>query len=136
VADTLSRLDISDEEFGPDCFAADDECYYPLTYEKIRVEQSRDNKLQEDFRAGKRGYKKVTFKHSDNSYELICNKEDKILLPKPLQVPAVDWYHTHLMHPGETRMELTMGQHYYWKGMRPTIQAFCKLCGVCKRTRK
>jgi len=33
-------------------------------------------------------------------------------------------------------MELTMGQHYYWKGMRPTIQAFCKHCGVCKRTRK
>jgi len=61
VADTLSGLEISDEEFGPDCFAADDEPDYPLTYERIRREQSKDNKLQEDFRAGQRGYKMMTF---------------------------------------------------------------------------
>jgi hypothetical protein len=46
-----------------------------------------------------------------------------------------------LMHPGETRTELTMGQHYTWKGMRKTVQEkgmrktvqdVCKKCGSCQ----
>jgi Integrase zinc binding domain len=30
-------------------------------------------------------------------------------------------------------MELTLGQHYCWVGMRKTILAVCKGCNICKR---
>ena len=33
-------------------------------------------------------------------------------------------------------MELTMGQHYCWKGMRDVIQQVCKTCMTCKRNKK
>ena len=140
VADALSRLGITEEEFSPDCFAFgdddDDDEGYPLAFAKIRTAQQQDNDLQQTFQDGKRQYKKVKFNHSDHSYELICSKDDKIVIPTLLRVPAVRWYHDFLLHTGETRMELTMGQHYYWPKMRETIQAFCKRCAMCRKTKK
>jgi hypothetical protein len=32
------------------------------------------------------------------------------------------------MHPGETRTEATIAQHFYWKGMRTTVLDACKKC--------
>ena len=37
-----------------------------------------------------------------------------------------------LLHPGETRTELTMGQHHAWKGMRKDIQSICSRCAACQ----
>ena len=48
---------------------------------------------------------------------------------------ATEWYHLHLLHPGETRMELTLGQHYCWTGMRKTVTQVCKACSICKRSK-
>ena len=28
-------------------------------------------------------------------------------------------------------MEFTIGQHYYWKGMRSTVTKVCKACNIC-----
>jgi hypothetical protein len=53
-------------------------------------------------------------------------KEDKIVLPKALQTKAVKYYPKTLCHPGETRTEITMAQHYTWKGMQNTVEAVCK----------
>ena len=36
------------------------------------------------------------------------------------------------MHPGTTRTELTMSQHYTWKGMRTTIKNVCQTCQLCQ----
>jgi hypothetical protein len=52
-----------------------------------------------------------------------------------MQKPLVQWYHDTLMHPGETRTELTIGQHYYWKYMRTTIKHVCGRCEVCQLTK-
>ena len=30
-------------------------------------------------------------------------------------------------------MEITVGQHYYWIGMRRTIQSVCHACNICKQ---
>ena len=49
-----------------------------------------------------------------------------------MQKPVTEWYHGVLMHPGETRTELTIGQHYTWKGMRKTIQSVCSRCQACQ----
>ena len=80
-------------------------------------------------------YTKVPFKYSDKEYQLIT-RDGRIVVPRALQVRATKWYHLHLMHPGETRTELTLAQHYVWKGMRQTIAQVCKACTICKETKK
>ena len=47
-----------------------------------------------------------------------------------------EWHHKHLMHPGKTRTEKTIGQHFYWKGIHQTITKVCKACTVCKTSKK
>jgi hypothetical protein len=39
------------------------------------------------------------------------------------------------MHPGETRTELTMAQHYTWIGMKNTVQRVCQHCPSCQLTK-
>ena len=48
----------------------------------------------------------------------------------------MQWYHAQLCHPGETRTELTMGQHYCWKGMRNTVKQVCSKCESCQLNKK
>ena len=134
VADTLSRLGLTNEEFSPECFAAEGEPPYPLRYKEIRDAQQQYAELQPLFRNGT--YKKVTYKTSHYLYELICNKDNKIVLPPSKQVPAVRWYHVYLLHPGEIRMELIIGQQYYWPQMRQTIKTFSRKCGICQLTKQ
>jgi len=43
------------------------------------------------------------------------------------------------MHPGETRLEFTIAQHYTWVGLRPTVQRVieaCPNCELCKKSSK
>ncbi len=35
-------------------------------------------------------------------------KDGRLVIPKPLQVHAVKWYHHYLQHPGHARLEETM----------------------------
>jgi len=65
---------------------------------------------------------------SDITHELIT-KNDKIYVPKHLQDKCAEWYHLTLMHPGEQRLELTIGQHYTWIGLHATC--VCKPCENC-----
>ena len=59
----------------------------------------------------------MVFPSGEKQYTLIT-KENKIVLPNMLQEEAVKWYHGVLMHPGKMRTDLTMGQHFAWKGMQ------------------
>ena len=148
VADALSRLtmlpdDAAPIEYGGDLATMYAEIYaydvedapdsYPLIYAKIANGQDADAELQ-DLYARLDSYKKKDFKHGDQSYRLIT-REDKICLPKNLQRRAVEWYHSLLAHPGETRMELTLGQHFHWKNMRKDIQRMCGRCHTCQLTK-
>ena len=135
VADTLSRLDLSEEDFSADCFAGDI-VEYPLRYPEVLKAQQKDKGLKKQFQDPKSTLKTSRFRHSDKFYDLICTADDKIVLPRALQKKAVQWYHQYLLHPGETRMELTIGQHYYWKSMRTTIQQVCRDCDTCTTIKK
>ena len=42
----------------------------------------------------------------------IC-KNDKIVVPTIIQNYVVNWYHTHLLHPGMDNIKATISQHYY-----------------------
>jgi len=70
-------------------------------------------------------------KFSGTTYKLVT-RENKIVLPTSMQRKAVVWYHQVLCHPDETRTELTMAQHFCWKGMCNTVQDVCKRCPTCQ----
>ena len=76
-------------------------------------------------------YVKETYQHSDKSYKLITRK-NKIVLPKSLEKKAVEWYHLHLLHPGEKRLELTLRQHFAFIGLRTRVVQTCRACNVCR----
>ena len=142
VADALSRLDLKDPtdlttpEQMAEAFAADDDDLeiptdtYPLAHDLLEQEQRRDEYLQNDLDKRPENYRQEEFKRAGHTYTLLT-KDGKIVVPKSLQRKTVEWYHWMLMHPGETRSELTIGQHYCWKGMRTTIQQVCKGCVRC-----
>jgi hypothetical protein len=141
VADALSRLDISEEEFSEEAFAielATEEDFpadYPLSYKEIAYRQQRDEKLLKDATEKPDQYIKKPYTFSDKTYELIT-KNDKIYVPQELQAKCVAWYHTTLMHPGETRLELTIAQHYTWIGLKTACVAAVRSCDVCKVAKK
>jgi hypothetical protein len=144
VADALSRLDMTEESTSedddsvPSLYAAelcavdaailDDR--FPLAYHNIQECQKADPEIQK-LLTTKDDYKETEFPSSDKSFTLVT-KDDKIVVPKVLQKRFVEWYHGALMHPGETRTELTIGQHYTWKGMRKTVQDVCRRCASCQ----
>ena len=138
VADALSRMAMTEADFSPEAFAADDHDFpeaYPLSFKEIAFEQSQDKEVQELLKEHPDKYKTLEFKHSDDTYELVT-RDGKIYLPKKLQKKATEWYHIYLCHQGETRTELTMAQHYCWVGMRNTVVKTCKACVVCKEFKK
>ena len=138
VADALSRMRLTEADFSPEAFAGDIDdgdfpTAYPLSYKRIAHEQTRDDKLQAAIkaRATAKFYAKQKYKHSDRSYELIT-RDNKIVLPSNLQTLATEWYHTHLLHPGEKRLEMTMHQHFTFIGLRPMVRRVCTGCNTCK----
>ncbi len=61
----------------------------------------------------------------------VC-KDGWLVIPKPLQVRAVKWYHHYLQHPGRTRLEEMMNAVMYWKGIRTTTWLLTKSCRSCQ----
>ena len=80
-------------------------------------------------------YKKVTYRTSH--YLIRVNlqlRTTRLFFLHLSKMPAVRWYHIYLLHPGETRMELTIGQHYHWpqnatndQDLQPTSAVFVNL---------
>ena len=115
-------------------FAADEEDYptkFPLSYNEIEDRQKDDPEIQKLLREKPQQYKKTRYKFGDTQYSLVT-KDDKIVVPKALHCKGVIWYHELLMHPGETRTELTLGQHFTWRGMRKTVEDVCGKCQACQ----
>ena len=141
VADALSRMRLTETDFSEEAFAGDEDhdfpTEYPLTYRQIAYEQARDDKLQARLKSKdeKKYYKKKTYTWSDKSYDLIT-RDDKIVIPASLERPAVEWYHEHLLHPGSTRLELTLRQHYTFIGLKTRVEQVTKACMVCKSLKK
>ena len=144
VADALSRMRLTEEEFSPEAFAfcaeveaGDFPTDYPLSYKEVEYLQGKDNKLQKDLKSKKTANLcvKKEFRHSDKTHSLIT-RDDKIVIPSQLQRKVVEWYHTHLMHPGETRLELTLRQHFTFIGLRPMVEQVVKACATCRALKK
>jgi hypothetical protein len=161
AADALSRLDMdsndTDElEWGPVTrpltyndevtertnllfpMASENELNYafPLAPDLIKFYQDKDVTLQKELRT--RGHK-LTAKVIEGS-NLLHRPDRKhnarIVVPSALINRVLDWYHTVLVHPGETRMEASIRSVYTWKNLRRDVQARCKTCHKCQLAKK
>ena len=64
-------------------------------------------------------------------YSLICRHRIKVTFTL-IQQTLVEWYHNVLCHPGETRTELTIGQHFYWNSLQKSVHNICPNCYMCR----
>ena len=145
MAGALRRLNLTNNEPYEQMFIeeiaelyADDKedfpAIYPLSYAEIAHEQGKDATIKRLMKKSPNRYDTQERKFSGQTYTLVT-RENKIVLPTSLQKKAVDWYHKILCHPGETRTELTMGQHFCWKGMQTTVVDVCKRCPTCQQNK-
>jgi hypothetical protein len=103
---------------------------YPLTTVEIAAAQQANVSLKHLFKRDAVIDQGLEIKLIENT--TCVSKDGWLVIPKPLQVRAVRWYHHYLQHPGHTRLEETMNAVMYWKGMRTTIQSLTKSCRSCQ----
>jgi Integrase zinc binding domain len=146
VADALSRLNFTSHDkdvmhsqlataelFGQ---TKDDlpATIYPLNYSVLQREQQQDKHLCRLLQKPTNQFRFNTFRGGGTSRTLICHNE-KIVVPDTLQKRIVQWYHETLCHPGMTRTEQTIRQHFWWKTLREDVQKQCAACDICQRTK-
>ena len=144
VADALSRLEMTPDKISPEPaemaenFALEEEDLpkeaYPLSYKKIQIHQQKDEELLQKAMS-KDNYAEAIFHGGGKERHLIV-KDGKIVMPKTLQTRCVNWYHEVLCHPGMTRTEQTIRQHFTWKNLRKDVEKACKSCKVCQLTKR
>ena len=108
MSDNQETLNIS-ELYGYDDKDLPDSAYQ-IRYHDITKAQETDSKLQQKLVSHK-DYTLDTFRGGDKDHRIIC-RNNKICLPAALQKKNVYWYHDILCHPGETRIEHTLRQHF------------------------
>eukprot|EP00957_Ditylum_brightwellii_P052555 3985083-Ditylum_brightwellii.AAC.1 len=114
--------------------ALDDEVYL-LQFKLIQAEQQKDKQLLEKARTSSASYQVKDFLGGRNKYQLIC-LNDKIVVPKSLQSKKVNWCHVTLCHPGQTRTEAAVRQHFTCNNFRKDVEQVCKKCHTCQLTKK
>jgi hypothetical protein len=145
VADALSRLNLQ-----PSPLSIDTDVFhmaelfgqtkddlpldiYPLTYSTLQRAQQQDVNLHKLLSSNDR-FSFNTFRGGGTTRTLICYN-GKIVVPDSLQKRVVEWYHDILCHPGMTRTEQTIRQHFWWKTLREDVQKLCTTCDTCQRTK-
>ena len=106
---------------------------HPLNYKTIMQHQQEDNNLLAAAQRNK-SYVFKGFTAAGQVCKLIwCI--GKIVVPKTLQIHVVQWYHVQLFHPGKTRTEQTIRQHFTLSGLSKTVIIVCALCPMCQITK-
>jgi len=126
VADTLSRLDLDPVTYS---VTQNEELFalsasetlqdlpldaYPLRFHTIQKYQQLDPSLLP--LATFPHYQLTTFSGGGKEYQVL-DFRDRIYIPSTLREQVVQWYHTYLCHPGETRTEklllnILLGQNW------------------------
>jgi hypothetical protein len=138
VADALSRVNITPcaplvhhscacaEYYGIDTGNIN----FPLNYAMSFHLQQKDKTLQAHATSSPH-YRLHSFHGGDNPYMLIKYK-DKIDVSKIL----VNWYHEQLCHPGETRKEQAIRQHFWFPELRENVHLVCSKCPTYQKSKK
>jgi hypothetical protein len=113
---------------------SDEDEIYPLTTAEIAAAQWADASLKHLFKRNAEIDQGLETKLIENT-TCAC-KDGWLVIPKPLEVCVVKWYHHYLQHPGHTRLEETMNSGMYWKGMCTTIRSLTKSCKSCQGNKR
>jgi hypothetical protein len=84
---------------------------YSLTTVEIAAAQQADASLKHLFKHNAVIDQGLEIKFIENM-TCVC-KDGWMVIPKPLQVRAVKWYHHYLQHPGYTHLEETLNTAMY-----------------------
>jgi hypothetical protein len=115
--------------------AAEAPAGYPVSYPYLQEQQQADQVLQKKLQDNE--YHTEEFKRSDHTYSLVCDSNGKIVIPSGgMRRKIIEWYHNALQHPGETRTELNISQHYSWPNLQKEVSNLVKNCTVCKFSKK
>ena len=145
VADALSRLATKDTplpniEYIAEQFGFDDkdltEDMYPLSFQTLSDFQVKDEKLMKKLLSDDSRYTLTAFHGGEDQEIDLITRDEKIVIPEQLQRRVVEWYHTFLCHPGETRTEQTIRQHFSFKGLKPMVHDVCSKCSICQKSKK
>ena len=95
----------------------------PITYKDLKLHQQVDQVLQKMLSYPDSILETKNFHGGGKTYQLIVmrketNGKQKICVPKILQKKTINWYHKMLCHPGQKRVEETIGQYFWWPKMR------------------
>jgi hypothetical protein len=94
---------------------------YPLTTVEIAKAKQANATLKHLFKCNAVSDKGLEIKLIKNN-TCVC-KDGQLVIPKPLQVCSVEWYHHYLEHLGHTHLKEMMSTVMYWKGMCTTIRS-------------
>jgi hypothetical protein len=103
---------------------------YPLTIAEIAKAQQADATLKHLFKCNLLLDKGLDTKLIENT-TCVCNN-GQLVIPKPLQVHAVMWYHHYLQHPEHKHLKEIMNAAMYWKDMCTTIWSMMRSCKTCQ----
>jgi len=59
----------------------------------------------------------------------------KIFIPTSLIPITIEYYHHILHHPGSTRLQTAISNHFFFRSMRNIINQFVKKCDICQRVK-
>jgi Reverse transcriptase (RNA-dependent DNA polymerase)./Integrase core domain. len=109
----------------------------PVTLANIQALQNADAHLQQIANRNNTNYCRVDFGDiSLIQFRLANDGPWRIVLPMALIPSALRWFHQLLLHPGATRMLLTINKHFTFPRMRSVIEDFVSKCDVCQRTKR
>ena len=136
IADALSRMRLSNEDFSAEAFAGElgnELPTFPLSHKRLAAEQANAEKLQARIQNPKEKHLCSTksYRFSDKSHDLIV-RDDKIVIPQSMEREVTEWCHENPLHPGKKRLELTLRQHFTFMGLGPMAARVCKACMVCR----
>jgi len=126
----------TDPAFMAECFlnnvAKENElAEFPMDPKVLYKSQRKDKNLMHKMKTTAKGYGTKVLEG-----QVLITKEDKIVVPSlELQERIVAWYHQYLCHPGQTRLEANIRQHFIWSGIRRQTQRHvskCRQCQLCK----
>ena len=117
-ADLITKEDIEEEAF-------------PLSPKVIAKYQRKDKELRKKALRASSAYNMIKLEGVD-----LIAKHGKVIVPQALQERLVASYHDLLQHPGMNRMEATIRHVFDWRGLRETVEQYCRTCHICQLTKK
>ncbi|KAJ8566393.1 hypothetical protein ON010_g6730 [Phytophthora cinnamomi] len=97
-----------------------------IHYERLAEAQQEDADLHETVQK----YPRKFMKKELGDWTIITTEKQQLVIPSALQDTVLSFYHRVLLHPGMTRMYLTIAASVYWPEMKRSVEQLVKSCNT------